>query len=75
MIISSIERNEIIESRGYASGYGCVHRITLDECFEGVAIYDDLLERYYTNQAIKFKDKQGVTTEKIHAFKLLKLID
>lgn len=74
MIISNIERNELIESRSYQSGYGSVHRITLDKCFDGIATYDDLLEHYYSNKTIKFKDKQGKVTQKANAFKLLKLI-
>lgn len=74
MIVSNIKHNEIIESRGYSSGYGCVHRSTLDKCFADINTYNDLLERYYNNQTIRFKDKQG-TTKKAEVFKLLKLID
>ena len=75
MIVSNLEQNEIIESRGYTSGYGCVHRATLDSCFDGIANYHDLLNRYYNHQTIKFKDKHGIVSEKEYAFKLLKLID
>ncbi|MBP9764773.1 hypothetical protein KBD08_00370 [Candidatus Babeliales bacterium] len=73
MIISNIERNEIIEARGYPSGYGCVHRITLSECFDGINTFNDLLQRYYNKQTIQYKDKQGIVSEKTYNIKILKL--
>jgi len=72
MIVSNIDRNEIIESRGYGAGYGCVHRIPLAEIFEGIATYDDLLERYYAKQSLSIKNRNG-DVEKYDVFKLLKL--
>lgn len=75
MIISNIQRNEIIEARSYGSGYGCVHRCTLGECFDGISSYDDLLARYYNNETIRFKDKQGNPSEKTNIVKLLKLVE
>jgi hypothetical protein len=47
----------------------------LDECIDGITTYNDLLERYYHNQTIKFKDKQGKPADKSNVFKALKLID
>ncbi len=75
MIISNIERNEIIEARSYSSGYGCVHRIALCDCFEGIANFDTLLEYYHANRPIRLKNKQGVILEKEYSLKLLKLVD
>ncbi len=75
MAVSNIERNEMIEARGYGAGYGCVHRITLDNVFVEVKNYSDLLERYYADQTITFKDKQGVPSKKSNAFLLLKLMN
>ncbi len=74
MIVSSIERNELIESRGYDSGYGCLHRIPLNECFEEVSNYDDLLQKYHNHETIKFKNKSGAVVDKTYTLKLLKLI-
>jgi hypothetical protein len=42
MIVSSIKNNEIIEVRGYDSGYGCLHRIKLNELLADVSNYDEL---------------------------------
>lgn len=75
MIVSSIANNELIEARGYSSGYGSVHRATLAESFDAITSYYDLLERYYSKQPIKYKDKQGNVVEKPYELKLLKLID
>ncbi|MCX5923502.1 MAG: NlpC/P60 family protein [Candidatus Dependentiae bacterium] len=75
MIVSNIKRNEIIEARGYKSGYGRIHRLTLTEIFDGIKTYDDLLKKYHLGQAIQLKDKQGITVEKEYPFKLLKLLD
>lgn len=75
IIVSNIERNELIEARGYGHGYGCVHRITLDECFVGISTYEDLLKRYYDHETIERKNKEGVCLEAPKVFKLLKLID
>ena len=75
MAVSDIERNEMIEASGYGAGYGCVHRITLDQRFCEVENYSDLFERYYADQTITFKDKQGVPSKKSNAFLLLKLMD
>jgi cell wall-associated NlpC family hydrolase len=75
MIISSIEANELIEARGYSSGYGCIHRIKLRDAFEDILNYDDLLQRYYNNQSLNLKNKQGDFYLKADNFLLLKLIN
>ena len=75
MIASNIKRNELIESRAYASGYGCVHRISLEECFHGISTYDDLLDHYYNHIPVQFKNRDGSVASKKYPVKLLKLVD
>lgn len=75
MIVTNIERNELIHARGYASGYGCVHRTTLSEFFDGVVTYDDLLQHCWSLQPIKIKNKQGVVGANAMVFKILKLVE
>jgi hypothetical protein len=75
MVVSTIERNEIIEPRGYGAGYGCVHRIKLNQAFEGITSYDDLIKRYYAEEPIMFKHKNGAPLKPAKAFQLLKLIN
>lgn len=74
MIVSNIKQNEIIEARGYKGGYGRVHRLKLDQCFDGIASYEDLLKKYRKKKTIQLKDKQGLIQEKEYSFKLLKLL-
>jgi hypothetical protein len=75
MIVSNIERNEMIEAAGYGAGFGCVHRIAIDKRFAGVRGYQDLLERYHAGQAITFLNKSGETVKTYDRFELLKLVD
>jgi len=75
VIISDIQRNEIIEARGYPSGYGRIHKLKLNELFEGVTTFNDLLERYHTQKQIQFKNKDGSLHKKTNSFLLLKLIN
>lgn len=75
MIVSNIDRNEIIEARGYRDGYGYVQRITIAENFVDIADYAALLKRYYNHQNIQLKDRYGNPVGNEKEFKLLKLID
>ena len=75
MIVSDINHNEVIEARGYPSGYGRIHKIKLNELFENIETYDDLLNYYYANKSLRLKNKEGDFFKKIDAFQLLKLVD
>lgn len=72
IIISSIQRNEIIEARGYSDGYGCLHRIKLSQLLKDITNYDQLLDYYYAKKQITFKKKVGEHIES-DSFELLKL--
>ncbi len=75
MIVSNLERNEIITCRSHSSGYGCVHRVKLSDCLHDIATFDQLLNLYYTNNnTLQFKNKDGSVAEKIYDFKFLKLM-
>lgn len=75
MIISNKSKCEVIEARGYASGWGCVHRTTLSDLFDGIETWEDLWARCESKQPIRFKDKQGVVLAKEHGpCELLKLV-
>lgn len=74
MIISNLEKNELIEARSYSVGFGCVHRASLDECFEGIKTYSDLRSHHSGAVTVQFKDRSGKVLEKKHTIKLLKLM-
>ena len=75
MIVSDIEQNELIEARGYGSGYGCIHTIKLNEIFQDVVTYDDLLTLYYAHASLNLKKRDGEFLKTVGEFLLLKLID
>ncbi len=72
MLVADLEKNTLIEARGYEHGYGKVHEIPLSEEFKGITRYDDLIAAYENNQPIERFDKYGniVSTIQIKLFKL-----
>ncbi|MBP6870287.1 C40 family peptidase [Candidatus Babeliales bacterium] len=73
MIVSDVKNNELIESRGYNSGYGRVQKIKLEQVFEGITTYDDLLRSYRLKQPLRLKNSQGELYLEVN-FELLKLM-
>lgn len=73
MIIASLRNNEVIESRGYSSGYGRVHRITLAECFEGIATYAQLQDAITAQQPLTLLKRDGSAGSVIKELKIFKL--
>lgn len=73
MVINNIKKHELIEARSYSSGWGCVHRTTLSEMFDGITTYEELRQRYHEKKKIRLKNKQGQVQEKEYAVKLLRL--
>lgn len=75
MIVSSLENNEVVTAHGYTSGYGCVHRLPLENCFLGIKTYADLVELYRSGKPLIILDKQGQPVKTCPQFKLLKFIE
>lgn len=73
IIVSDVERNEIIQARGYESGYGCVYRSQLSEYFKGITTFKQLLNRYFCNQEVRELKKNGDTFNDTTQIKILKL--
>lgn len=59
MAISDVDKNLLIEARSYAHGYGKLHEIPLNQMFEGIETYQDLMNAYINKTGVKLKDKQG----------------
>lgn len=74
MIVGSVENNELIESRGYGSGFGCVHRIKLKDIFNGIETYEQLKQVYDDKKPLELIDKFGKVQKKYDSFKILSLI-
>lgn len=74
IIISDIERDEMIEARGYKSGYGRVHCLKLSKCFRGIKNYRQLRQAYFRKRPLVRLKKDGSVENVIKEFKLLKLL-
>ena len=53
MIIGNIKRNEVIEARGYGSGYGCVHRIAVANALKVLLPTMICLNHYHADKTIQ----------------------
>lgn len=73
MIVSDIDHNEVIEARGYKSGYGKIHRIRLNRLFKDVETYDDLMQLYLKQEPITLLDTTGSAVKTYDSCMLLKL--
>jgi len=71
LIISNLNKNELIEMRGYDAGFGKLDRTTLGQRFQNIVTYADLLQAYHTQQPLIARTKE-VTTQ-ITDYKLIKL--
>jgi hypothetical protein len=72
-IVSDIEKNLIIESRGHGNGEGRVHEIALHKVFKDIYTYDDLVHAFHNKSTIYRLDKNGEILSDVPEFKLLKL--
>ncbi len=75
MMVSSLDKNLLIEARHYMHGYGRVHEIPLDEEFAGIKTYKDLLASMKQKKPIIRKARNGTETGKLREIKLLSLMD
>jgi len=73
MIVSSREKNTLIEARDYSSGWGCVQERPLKEVFKNILTYRDLESRYQQKKPLQRIDKSGDITNTYTTFKLLAL--
>jgi hypothetical protein len=72
MLVADLERNTLIEARGYGDGYGKVHEIPLSEEFNGINTYEELIARIASGEPIERLDKERNVRDPLQ-IKLLKL--
>lgn len=72
MIVSNKEKNEIIHARGYQSGYGSVHRVSLENLFQGITTYDQLVDAYARHEQLGLLQRDK-SLQKLYPFKIIKL--
>jgi hypothetical protein len=66
MVVADLERNTLIEARGYDAGYGIVHEIPLHEEFKGINTYEQLIECHMNDSDVERLKKDGtIATTKL----------
>jgi len=73
IVIADLERNRIIEARGYPHGYGKLQEMPISQAFEGIETIQQLVERLNTKKGLKRLDKKGTVVATIPHYKILKL--
>jgi len=71
-VVSDVENNLCIESRGYGQGYGRVHEIQIQDLFHGINNFDELKNAYLRGDSIKLYDIKK-NYKDIADFRILKL--
>lgn len=73
MVVSDIQKNLLIEARGYSHGYGKVHEIPLSTVFEGINTYKDLTDAFFQKKIIRRKDNKEIIRDSFGHFQLFPL--
>ncbi|MES1226040.1 MAG: hypothetical protein ABUT20_61765 [Bacteroidota bacterium] len=72
MVISSLARNTIIESRGYASGFGKLHEIPISTAFKDITTMEQLIAHYRKKLPLILLNSQGNFSTKITTYKIVR---
>lgn len=73
MIVSDLKKNEVIEVRGYESGYGDLHILPLSQCFAGVKSFADLYKAYEEKKPLTLLNKDQKPMRQLEEFLFLQL--
>ncbi len=73
MVIADIKNNLVIESRGYAAGYGKVHMTSLKTLFKGISTFDELRRVQYDKGPLMLLNSKGEDLKEITEFDILKI--
>ncbi len=71
-VVSNRNKNELIESTGYTSGYGKLLKIQVKDRLEGMSSYKDMISAYHKKKPLHRIEKDG-SLKKYPEFKLLRL--
>ena len=73
MIVADTQKNTIIEARGYEHGYGKVHEIPIQEQFQHIKTFQDLVDAYHAKKPLIRLNKNGTIVKTITNYTLFKL--
>ena len=72
-VISDLEHNKVIASRGYYPGYGYVVEQEISTVFKGIATFDDLQDAFNNRMSLGCINKEGYLLKVIKDFCFLRL--
>jgi hypothetical protein len=72
MIVSDVENNKLIESRGYAAGFGKTHEVALSKAFAEISNYAQLKKAHLYKHNLKLLARDGSLRYVLEDFKILK---
>ena len=73
VIVSNLDPAMIIEARGQPHGYGILQEIPLNEEFENMRTYDDLMSAYRRKKPIQRLRRGGAKSELIRNLEIVKM--
>ena len=73
IVIADLERNTVIEARGYPHGYGKLQEMHIARAFEGITTIKQLADQLHTKKALKRLKKKGTVVATIPHYKILKI--
>jgi hypothetical protein len=73
MVITNLEKNLIVEARGYENGQGKVREVPIHEIFLGVKNFNELEQFYHEKRPISVLNIEGNVIMITKGLKILKL--
>lgn len=73
VIATNSKKNMILEARGYENGRGKVQETPIEQVFEGIKTYDQLVDHYINKKPITVLNSEGGVYKKHKTFKILKI--
>lgn len=73
LIISNLNKNTIITTMSYTSGYGALVELPLNKVFKDINTYQQLSHAYRLNQPLTILNKDGSQARTVDEFKILKM--
>jgi len=74
-IVSDLQQHTLIDSYGYSKGYGCLREVSLNEAFDKVETYDDLIKMHKTKAPLALKNNEGIVLTTVPSVRLMRLAD
>lgn len=73
IIITDVDNNLCVESRGYSMGYAKVQEIHINKIFKNIENIELLRHAFFNNISLQLLNKDGNVSSTINNFKILKL--